>query len=974
MSVKKILCAAICAALASTVAMPTAMAQDATQAGAENDIETTTLDRITVTGSRLSNPNIISAQPVSVLTAEDIKATGAINLGDVLTTLPQLATSFTLGNSGRFIGTAGVAQQDLRNLGPQRTLVLVNGRRMIGSSGGSSAVDTNLIPADWIDKVEIITGGASAVYGADAVSGVINFILKKDYEGANLHAQIGTSEQGGFNKKFISATGGKNFADDRGNFAVSLEHSRQDALEFRDRFGRQQFSTLLTPGNTTDRVLSPNGGVYTFTEGGTFSLGSEFDPSQRYVFDPDGSVRRQRFDGLVDNRGGRCTDCDRSDGTRSIQVQPKFDRTTLSTVAGFALSDNHRLYFEGLYSDNDVKTSGSPAFGTPGTGNSHIIQPDNAFISPELAALIGGKQIFVGRNDIDAGRRGEATERQTGRVVFGLEGVVAGGWQYDISANYGRTHERRENLNNRNVEKFYAGLDAVRDPSTGNIVCRSQIDPAAVNIAYRDIEETDGIISPEVAAGCIPFSIFGDGAISRAASQWFNETTITKTRLTQFVAGGSLANDALFELPAGAVGLAVGAEYRRETSQQINDPLDIAGRTFLNAIPSSGGDYDVNEVWAETAIPLLSDLPLIKSLSVGAAARYSDYSTIGSTKAWRYNLEWAVNDSLRLRGNMSAAVRAPNIDELFGGQVQNFGFINDPCDRDQITNTTNPGVRIANCAALGIPTDFSDEVAGTNEGISGSNSSLDSETGRSWTAGFVFTPGFLPGFGINVDYWEITIDNAISILSFEDTAERCVDSPSGLSNVNCRNVTRDPVTHQITSVVAIQQNIAALETNGVDIGAYYTHDLLGGKMRWNLNAARTLGYTDFPFQDDPGVSIDSLGVLGFPKWKATLAANYSRNHWSASWSTRFASGGLRVDNEVNRANPRFTTPIDAGSGVFHDVRGSYDIGDSGLQIYGGITNVFDSDPPVALFGTGFGSALYDAIGRAYYVGFNYKFL
>lgn len=966
----KLLSAAICVALGGIATAPLVFAQDAATAP---DEEVQRLDSITVTGSRISNPNVLSPAPVSTLTAEAIQASGAVNIGDLLTTMPQLATTFTMGNSTRFIGTAGVAQQDLRNLGPARTLVLVNGRRMIGASSGSSAVDTNLIPIDWVDRVEIITGGASAVYGADAVSGVINFILKKNYQGLNLHAQYGNSQHGHFDEKFLAVTGGKNFAEDRGNFAVSLEHSRQDALEFRDRFGNQAFATIRTPGGPTDAVLMPDAGSFLFTDGGTFTTAGLTDLASRFVFNPDGSFRPQRFDGITDNAGA-CSNCDRSDGNQTVQLQPKYDRTTLSAIASFDLNQDHRLYFEGLYNLADSKAFFAPTFGSATTGNAHLIQPDNAFITPELAALTGGEAFEVSRNDVDAGRRGESTERQTGRVVFGIEGNLSSDWQYDASVIYGRVHERRENLNNRVLERFYAGLDAVVDPATGNIVCRSTIDPTTRNEAYfRNSNSPDGIISPEVAANCVPFSVFGEGAIDPAAAAFFNTTTITKTRLTQFVAGGSLINNDLFELPAGPLSFGTGVEYRRETSRQENDPLDVSGQTFLNAIPSSGGEYNVKEIWAEVAVPILSDLPLIKSLSVGAAARYSDYDIVGSTEAWRYNLDWAINDSLRIRGNMSAAVRAPNIDELFSGQAQNFNFINDPCDVNNIGNTTNPDVRRANCAALGVPADHVDTVLGTNEGISGSNPDLEPETGRSWTAGFVFTPSFLPGFGLNVDYWEIRLTDAIAAVAGQGTADRCVDSPSGIDNVFCSNITRDPVTHQITFFRSLNENIAAIETDGIDIGVYYSHNLAGGTMRWDLNATRVLSYDDFPFQDDPDEAIDSNGTLGFPEWKAVLRVDYSRDNWGVNWTTRYVSDGLRVTNESFEANPTSTTPIKAGSGVVHDIRGSYTFLDSGLQVYAGVTNVFDSDPPVNLFGTGFGSALYDTIGRAYYLGINYKF-
>jgi outer membrane receptor for ferrienterochelin and colicin len=332
---RKILTTAVCTALVSAVAP--AYAQQAAATGSSDDV--TRIETVTVTGSRISNPNVVSPAPVSVLTAEDIKATGAVNIGDLLTTMPQLATTFTMGNSGRFIGTAGVAMQDLRNLGTARTLVLVNGRRMVGASAGTSAVDTNLIPADWVERVEVITGGASAVYGADAVSGVVNFILKKKYEGANLHAQINDSQHGSFGKKFISVTGGGNFAEDRGNYALSFEHSQQDSLMFGDRFGKQAYRALRTPGSGFDTTLVGDAGNYTITSAGTFSLGSNFNPDLRYTFDRNGQVRKQRFDGAVDrNSSATCTNCDRLDNNQVLQLQPRYKRDTVSAVAGFDLN------------------------------------------------------------------------------------------------------------------------------------------------------------------------------------------------------------------------------------------------------------------------------------------------------------------------------------------------------------------------------------------------------------------------------------------------------------------------------------------------------------------------------------------------------------------------------------------------------------------------------------------------------------
>ncbi|OOG59649.1 TonB-dependent receptor [Rhodanobacter sp. C03] len=965
-----LLAAAIAAAL--MLQTWTVSAQDATAATAQDSATSKTkqLDTVTVTGSRISNPNVISPTPVSVLTSADIKATGAINIGDVMTTIPQLATTFTMGNSTRFIGTAGVQSQDLRNLGTDRTLVLVNGRRFVGASAGSTAVDVNMIPADWIERVEIITGGASAVYGADAVTGVVNFILKKNYQGANLHAQFGSSEHGGFNKELLSLTGGMNFAQDRGNIAVSVEHSDQAALEFHDRFGQKSYAAIKTPNGPTDTALFDNAGGYTNLDSGTFYLGkSSTDITNRYVFNPDGSVRKQRFDGTYDN-AGRCQDCDYLDLNSVSQLQPRYGRTTLSAVASFDITPEHRLYAEGTYNHADVKKFSQPAFSST-SHTPYKIARDNAYITPSLAALMDAnnlKSITLSRFDTDAGRRGEDTKRDTVRTVFGANGIIAGDWDYDASVNYGETSETRHNLNNRIVDRFNASIDAVRD-GNGNIVCRSTLNPNSVNTG------TGTVLNPLDVAGCVPTSLFGAGAINPAAAQWFNTTTTTKSKLTQFVGGGTITNNNLFEMPgdAGAASVVGGVEFRRETSHQNTDPLDVAGLTFLNAIPSSGGAYDVKEGYIETAMPLLSNRSLAKNLTFDAAVRFSDYSTIGHTKAWRWGLDWAIDDNIRLRGTVSSAVRAPNIDELFSGQSQNFFTITDPCSVNQLKNGADPAVRAANCAALGVPANFQSTRTSSVQGISGSNPNLKPEQGRTWTAGLVFTPQFLDGFGLTADYWNIKLTDAISAISGQETANRCVDTPSGIGNIYCGNVTRDSE-HEINYVQSIVQNISALKTSGVDIGTYYTHALGAGTMRWNLDATKVIAFTEYPFQDDPEESIQDNGTFGFPKWKASLRATYTLNNWMLNWNTRYFSSMLRVSNESYKSNPTSTTPIRYGAGFFNDAKVSYTFDKTGLQVYAGITNVFDRNPPVNVFGVGSeGAGMYDALGRSYYVGVNYNY-
>lgn len=473
----------------------------ATQAAAQNESaqaasDATDLDRITVTGSRIARTGFATPTPVTSISAEEIRATGATTISDLMTRLPALTPTYSLGNSTRFIGTAGPGQLDLRGMGVSRTLVLVNGRRHVGSSPGSTAVDVNTIPVEWIDRVEVITGGASAVYGADAVAGVVNFILKKSIDGIEARAQTGIADEGNYNRSFASVSAGSEFADGRGNAAIAVEYSKQDRFgRGNRRIGREYLVSVPNPGydptkppsqSNPQTVLSRPGGNHSTSYGGTFDIGTfNFrNPAtygNRYIFNEDGTFQRNRYDGVVVSNTS-CVDCDFTDLNAVADLQPRFERKSVNTLLDFDLNQNHRLYFEGKYSETDSGFYGQPAFDT-----SLRIRRQNPYISPELGALLdanGMSQLILNRFNVDAGRRGEKIDRKTYRAVLGSEGNLFDAWTYDVSINYGETKIRRLNLNNRINERWQAGMDAAVD-ANGNIVCRTALDPNAVNPQHR---------------------------------------------------------------------------------------------------------------------------------------------------------------------------------------------------------------------------------------------------------------------------------------------------------------------------------------------------------------------------------------------------------------------------------------------------------------------------------------------------------
>ncbi|HEX7914565.1 TonB-dependent receptor domain-containing protein [Rudaea sp.] len=963
------LATAIFCALAAITEAPLTWAQNASPGprdSSTSEKDSSQLETIVVTGSRISNPNVVSPQPVSIMTAADIKALGATNIGDLLTRMPQLATTFTMGNSGASIGTAGIGAQDLRNLGPSRTLVLVNGRRFVSGNTDVVTVDTNMIPVEMIDRVEILTGGASAVYGADAVTGVMNFILKDHYEGTNLKLQVDDSQRGSFKKYSAAITSGWSFADDRGHSIFNIEHAQNDALFFPSVFGSKSYTSILTPGNKYRRVYMPNGGYFDQLPGGAFTI-----DSGSYVFDPNGSVRPQRFDGAYSPGNLHCTDCDYLNLNAIEMLTPKYNRTSINFNTTYDLNSSARLYLESSFTWSDTTNIEQPAFGY------YTITPDNPYISPALAQLMDGNPITVGRFDNDGGFRNELDQRQTGRVVAGITGTFAGDWQYDASVNYGVTQVNTDYINNRVIPRWSASVDAVTDPASGKIVCRSTLDPGYVNpdlgLSYASFGS--------LLNGCIPTSIFGDGAVNSAARNWFNVTTIRRDKLTEQVASGTLTNNNLFAMPfnAGSASLVLGAEYRREEMTVTADPLDLTGNTFNNAIPGFGGSFNVKEGFGELGLPLITDKPFFKQLGLEMAMRESDYSTVGHTETWKYGLNWALDDNVRLRFTQSFAERAPNVSELFSGAGVNFFQLTDPCSTSSMSSAPNLAVRQRNCAALGVPPGEY-PLPSTIQGISGSNPDLKSERGKTYTYGIVLTPQFVDGLLLSADYWNIKLSDAISVVSAQDIVDNCVDSPGGIANIYCASMKRDPTTHLINFVQQTNLNLVATNTSGIDLAASYSHDIGPGRARFELNATRTLQYTNFPFQDDPTRPQHLIGTDGFPKWKAALDMSYAWDKWLLSWDTRYFSSMLIAVSaystlEKYYANPYAYAPTFEGGRVYHDMQVAWGDRKAGLQLYFGMHNVFDRKPPLLIDGTSFGGGLYgnDAWGRSFYAGVNYHF-
>lgn len=943
------------------------LAATALNVSAQGADEEGRIERVSVTGSRILREGAEAPSPVTIISGEDLLATGAISIGEALNDLPALANTFSLANAGNSIGTAGLNILDLRGMGTDRTLVLVDGKRHVASSSGTASVDVNSIPTAWVESVEIITGGASAVYGADAVTGVVNFRLKKNITGMDLSITKGYAAEGPYDNDKITFSFGQDFDGGRGNFGVSVSHSRQDGMNATDRAQtRSPKGGVSNPldGDSTDangvhihdgipdRVILDNTGWFDDSINGNFYVyDGDTGDAEWFIFNQDGSVRPQNL-GTTYSDWGRCTDCDVLDLQRYNELQPTFKSLNINFKANYDLTDNLNVYSEVKFGKVEADAIGQPSFFEYGAG--FTITRDNAYVDQSLldvmdanADLGYGDSVRVHRFMEDSGRRNEEVEREQTRFVIGLEGTVAQDWDFDVYATYGKTEGTQIATGNPITDRLRQSVDAIRLDS-GEIVCRDE--------AAR-------------AEGCIPTTIFGFGNIDPAAAAWFNTVSTSTTEIQQTVVSGSITNGDLFELPAGSVGFALGAEYRKEESDSVPDAFAATGATFLTSLQEEHGDFDVTELFFETTIPLLADMALVQDLGLDVAVRYADYSTIGAATSWKAGVNWTVTDEFRVRATLSEAIRAPNITELFGPVNQTFFNINDPCEAGRPQDP----VRIANCAALGIPVDFpAIATVASIEGLAGGNPDLNEEESESFTYGLIYQPDFIDGFVITVDYWEIDIDDAIDSIDAQDILDKCVDSVGGINNQFCDLITRDG-DREIRLIRSITQNVAKQKAEGVDFEIGYDFEALGGKFSTQLIGTRLLSRKEFPFQIDPTQFIENSGTTGEADWQANINISYKGDHWTGSWRTRYLDAVSRFTDQSLARNPDPSNIMGYGSYFQTDVRAGYTF-DNGVTLEFGVDNFFDRDLPFASTGTSStnGTASFDNIGRMYYTSLSFS--
>ncbi len=1076
------------------------------------------IEEILTTGSRIQrDPNAISAQPVQSLDAEDIQLSGEFSITDVINDVPALFSSTTSESSIDSAFDDGANILNLRGLGSARTLVLVDGRRHVAGSAGTAAVDVGSIPIGLIERVEVLTGGASAVYGADAVTGVVNFVMKDDFEGFQIDAMTGISGDSDAGQAVLSAVWGKNFMDGRANLSVAVDYRNDEGLQARERdggafigsgrdwvnpalrFQQGDISASSTPNfaqyfnyaNTgltefglpipteadfiadyTDefgtapsltsaelaliaraagapqRAVLP-GRTFPFTSGYGYIIPGNpftfdgFDPE--VAIDLDGNGRPDCLDSFTGYNSvfgaasfgvvGGCWNVN-EDGTyrpvrdglvsgdfqgfggdsfNTIQqgngyiILPE-EKVTLNVLGRFDLSPQASLFGEFKFSSQEVDNEEQPTsfwdllFGAP----------DNpflpAFIQPTAQAT-GGVAITI--DPIAVGSGASKTERETLRIVGGIEGEFDNGWGYEASVNYGRFEQSFKQSNEIINDRFLAAIDAVIDPNTGQPACRSSVDvnAPATTTPFNIPNYDPGYFSFTPGDGsCIPLNIWaGAGGISQEAADWVTRSTSTDTEITQTVISGFITGDLdnWFEAPGGSIEFAAGAEYREEESEQTFDAFargvlpagsPFGAGTNIDTVSANQqllfrpalsndnevGSYDATDVFLEVSVPLLSDSDFGESLVIDAAVRGADYSTIGRATTWKTSISYAPVDDIRFRSTFSEAVRAPNITELFAPSTGITSRPADPCDAAQITAIAADDATLAaqiqaNCVAdfanigldpfVGGVYSFTDPLSAAFGGVESGNANLQEETAETFSIGFVAQPGFLEGLTISLDYWDISIEDAIAQVSDQDIVNACYFGTS-LNPAFCDLFTRngDSASLQFGGFNSITQtnlNFAALETDGYDFSVDYDFGFGEHSFNAKVSGTKVNDLNRFSDPQDSSVVDVELGEVNRPELAGNVFLTWMYDKWSVQWQGLYQDEQLLSFVEIDTAETLYGDAVFMDSFWQHDISASFQYSDE-LFIYGGVKNASGEDPFITDFA-------YPASprGRFFYVGLNY---
>jgi outer membrane receptor protein involved in Fe transport len=937
------------AALAFQGTAAFAQAADAPSAAASDAPE-----MIVVTGSRIARSGFTAPSPVTVVGEERMQALAITNVADGLNQLPSFRASASPANAQNFGGSIGARVLDLRGLGAPRTLTLVDGRRFMPSTTDGT-VDVNLIPSGLVSRTEVVTGGVSAVYGSDAVAGVVNFILDRKMEGLKFEAQGGVSQRGDDANRFFSIAGGQQIGS-RIHITGAFEYEKNDGLAdcytARDWCAQERSIVGNTPAGTRgmpSSIITSDVHTSTLFPGGVInsSIGANgkalyanaaSDPLHGIKFLPDGTPGQFNygdFAGPLFMIGG--------DGhgknafLSSMYLKVPVERYSSYVATTIDVTDSIEAFVDLSYGrvKGTVLSSTFRDFNGSLIG---LIQQDNPYIPASVKATMVANnipQFILGRAGFDFGSPKAVSTTKTYRAVAGLQGTLSNNWKWEAYYQYGRTDFRQEITNDPINANLRRAVDAVK-LADGSIVCR-----------VNAVTVTD--------PACSPINLFGENQFTDAARAYVLGNGFQKTRSTQQVAAANISGD-LIEMWAGPLSASVGAEWREYRISGDTDPISKQNGFWVLNGQQVGGKQTVKEAYAELNAPLLKDVPFARTLELNGAFRYTDYSSSGSVETWKAGAIYEPIDALRFRITRSRDIRAPNLAELHGQQTSRTLGVTDPATGLQ----GNPTVR------------------------QGSNPNLTVEKADSWTAGVIFKPtgGFLQRARLSVDYFNIKVKDAIGALGAQTLIDRCSKGATEF----CSLITRGP-NDSILTVTDLLLNANQQRTSGFDIEFDYQQPL-GNAGDLSLRMLGTI-VNKLVTVDSAG-EVDRAGqtgsragaVLGVPDYTIDGTLTWSKNDTSVTLHGRYIPSGLYNTAFIGPDDPNYAITLKNSVNnnripgrAYFDLAATQKVRMSGteFELFGAINNLLDRDPPAMPSGNlGTNQVLFDPVGRAFRLGVRVK--
>jgi outer membrane receptor protein involved in Fe transport len=895
------------------------------------------VEKIEVTGSRIRRTDIEGANPVTVMSRVDIEKFGITSIGDVLQAIPSAGSAINTNNNNGGNGTTTI---NIRGIGSNRTLVLVNGKRWAPGLGGS--VDLNNIPASIIERIEVLKDGASAVYGSDAIAGVVNIITRQDFEGVHASGYVGQYDEGDGNKEQWDI--GFGTSNDKGNVYFNISYVEEEPTLAGDR-EISAVPTFGTPEGFGGSSAPPQGRFWTFDQAdngfneqgdGNGGLEPWVEPDSRFNFAP--------FNYLSTPQ----------------------ERTNIYTQARYELTDNLSVNVTGFYGNRKSEQALAPTplfIGTAFGDTGFTLSADNPFspydfdVTTDQSVLDAdptAREMFLfGRRMMEAGFRSFKQNVDQFQFNGGFDGVIE--------------FADREFF----WDATYTYADITQNTSTDGLLNMSRVAQA-----IGDPANCTGDCTPLNLFGGAP-NVIGEGTITQEMLDYITFTAQDELNSSLESYSANISGEIL-ELPAGYLAFAAGYEKRWQSGYDQPDAIIAAGITSGNARQPTSGAFDVEEVYLELAVPLLSDMPGVEQLDLELATRYSDYSNFGDTTNSKIGLKWRINEDLLVRGTWSEAFRAPSLDELFSGNSDSFAPLTDPCNGGAAGNPDLPG-----CA--GIPASYEQPNTQIRTTVGG-NADLEAEEAESFTYGFVYSPEAVEGLSITFDIFDIEVDNAVSSVGAQTILNACAQT-----GVNLCSLVERGAGGNVVDLFNGQVNLGGQRTSGFDYNVAYNFETEYGDFRINWDGTYVDERTTIVIDPVTNTSTEfnDAGLAGdrdvVPRLRTNLAVTWAYDDWTANWLVRFIGhtteecsiDGDTLDQQLC-SDPSEELGGDSFNELedmaYHDVSLGYAVNDN-LRITLGVNNLFDTDPEVSYstFANSFDPSMYEIPGQFFYSRVNLNF-